>query len=222
MLTSYGTSNIIVMALIGVVLLTFGVKFINIKYIGIPLIALSLFMFFFTYWFFRDPDRTVPQEAINDASIIIAPADGLITEIVEEFEPHYLNSNSKRITIFLSPLDVHVNRLPASGVVEFYHYNKGQFGIASRPKASELNEQSRIGLKTEHGKILFKQIVGAVARRLVCELKVGDTVKIGDRFGMMKFGSRMDIAMPMDAEVLVNIGDRVVAAETVIARLKKE
>ena len=220
MLTSYGTSNIIVMALIGVILLTVGVKFINVKYIGIPLIILSVLLFFFTYWFFRDPDRTVPKDAINDTSIIIAPADGVITEIVEEFEPHYLNTNSKRITIFLSPLDVHVNRLPASGVVELYHYNKGQFMIASRPKASELNEQSRIGLKTEHGKILFKQIVGAVARRLVCELNVGDTVKVGDRFGMMKFGSRMDIAMPTDAKVLVNIGDRVVAAETIIAKLQ--
>jgi len=222
MLTSYGTSNIIVMAMIAVILLTVGIKFINVKPLGIPLIILSVLLFFFTYWFFRDPDRTVPQEAKQDSSIIIAPADGLITEIVEEFEPHYLNSNSKRITIFLSPLDVHVNRLPASGVVEFYHYNKGKFGIASRPKASELNEQSRIGLKTEHGNILFKQIVGAVARRLVCELKIGDTVAVGDRFGMMKFGSRMDIALPMDAEVLVRIGDRVVAAETVIARLNKE
>ena len=189
------------MALIAAIMLVLGIKFIDTKFISIPLILLSILLFFFTFWFFRDPERIVPSEAKNDSSIIISPADGKITEIVEEIEPHYLNANSKRITIFLSPLDVHVNRLPASGIVEFYHYNKGKFMIASRPKASELNEQSRIGLKTEHGKILFKQIVGAVARRLVCELKIGDTVRVGDRFGMMKFGSRMDVAVPPNTKI---------------------
>ena len=202
-------------------MLVLGIK-IDTKIISILLIILSVVLFFFTFWFFRDPDRNVPQQALEDASIIISPADGKITEIVEEIESLYLNTNSKRITIFLSPLDVHVNRIPISGVVEFYHYNAGQYIIASHPKASELNEQSRIGLQTKYGKILFKQIVGIVARRLVCELKVGDTVNVGARFGMMKFGSRMDIALPLDAEVLVNVGDRVVAAETIIAKLKKE
>lgn len=221
MLTSYGTNNIIVMVFIGVIMLVLGIK-IDTKIISILLIILSVVLFFFTFWFFRDPDRNVPQQALEDASIIISPADGKITEIVEEIESLYLNTNSKRITIFLSPLDVHVNRIPISGVVEFYHYNAGQYIIASHPKASELNEQSRIGLQTKYGKILFKQIVGIVARRLVCELKVGDTVNVGARFGMMKFGSRMDIALPLDAEVLVNVGDRVVAAETIIAKLKKE
>ena len=221
MLTNYGTNNIIVMTLIAVILLTFGIKFINFKYIAIPLITVAILLLFFTFWFFRDPDRNVPQQAIDDKSLIISPADGRVTEIVVEEEKYYLKSSSQRISIFLSPLDVHVNRTPASGIVEFYHYNKGEYIIASHPKASEFNEQSRIGLKTDYGKILFKQIVGTVARRLVCDLKVGDTLVVGERFGMMKFGSRMDIALPMDAEILVEIGNKVIAGETIIAKLKK-
>lgn len=222
MLTSYGMNNIVIMAFLAIVMLVLGIRYFHILYVGIPLVILSMLLLFFTFWFFRDPDRTLPTEAANDSSIIIAPADGEITEIVEEVEPHYLKTNSKRISIFLSPLDVHVNRIPVSGVVEFYHYNPGKFMIASRPKASELNEQSRIGLKTEHGNVLFKQIVGAVARRLVCTLEVGDTVRVGERFGMMKFGSRMDIALPTDATISVNVGDKVVACETIIARLNKK
>jgi phosphatidylserine decarboxylase len=209
------------MTLIGVILLTFGIKFLSVKYISIPLIILAGLMFLFTFWFFRDPDRTIPEQAKNDTSYIVSPADGTITEIVEEFEKHYLKTNSKRITIFLSPLNVHVNRNPASGIVEFYDYERGKKLIANNPKASELNEQSRIGLKTDFGKkILYKQIVGTVARRVVCGLKIGDKAQIGERFGMMKFGSRMDIAIPIESEISIKIGDKVIAGETIIARLK--
>ncbi|MDR0926235.1 MAG: phosphatidylserine decarboxylase family protein [Ignavibacteria bacterium] len=220
MLTPYGLNNIIVMGLLAVIMLAVGINFIHIKFLSIPLIALSILLLFFTIWFFRDPDRSVPPDAVNDASILVSPADGIVTEIEVEDEPLYLHKESKRISIFLSPLDVHVNRIPISGVVEYYTYNPGKFMIASHPKASEANEQSRIGLSTPFGHILFKQIVGIVARRLVTEIKVGDSVKIGERFGMMKFGSRMDIIVPTDTDVLVKIGDKVVAAETIIAKLK--
>ncbi len=221
MLTNYGTGNIIVMSLAAAILLALGIHFFNNKLIAIPLIVASCLLFLFTFWFFRDPERHVPQEAINDNSLIISPADGKIVEVVEENERHYLQDKSIRISIFLSPLDVHVNRLPATGKVEFYEYNKGQYIIANHPKSSELNEQSRIGVRTQYGKVFFKQIVGTVARRLVCQLKVGDSVQVGDRFGMMKFGSRMDIAVATNSEILVKIGDRVVAGETVIAKLKE-
>ena len=220
MLTKYGLSNIIVMAFLATIMLAVAIVFRNKLYVCIPLFALSGLLYLFTFWFFRDPDRTLPSEAKNDNSIIISPADGLITEIVEEVEKHYLKDSSIRITIFLSPLDVHVNRIPISGEVEFYNYNPGKYIIANHPKASELNEQSQIGVKNQHGKVFFKQIVGMVARRLVCDLKVGDSVKVGDRFGMMKFGSRMDIAISPTSKIYVKIGDRVVAGETIIAKLE--
>ena len=221
MLTKYGLSNIIVMALIATIMVVIAILLIKKLYISIPLFIFAFLLYLFTFWFFRDPDRTLPSEAINDNSIIISPADGVVTEIVEEIEKHYLQDSSIRITIFLSPLDVHVNRIPISGNVEFYNYNAGKYIIANHPKASELNVQSQIGVRTEYGKVFFKQIVGIVARRLVCELKVGDSVKVGDRFGMMKFGSRMDVAVSPNTKIYVRIGDRVVAGETIIAKLEK-
>ena len=220
MLTKYGISNIIVMCLAATIILAIGIIFRNKTHICVVCVIMSMLLYLFTFWFFRDPDRTLPQEAINDSSIIISPADGLITEIVEEKEKHYLQDSSIRITIFLSPLDVHVNRIPVSGKVEFYNYNPGKYIIANHPKASELNEQSQIGVSTPYGKVFFKQIVGVVARRLVCDLKVGDSIKVGDRFGMMKFGSRMDIAVSPKTKIYVKIGDKVVAGETIIAKLQ--
>lgn len=221
MLTKYGLSNIIVMVLIATIMVVMAILFVKKLYISIPLFICAFILYLFTFWFFRDPDRTLPSEAVNDNSIIISPADGVITEIVEELEKSYLQDSSIRISIFLSPLDVHVNRIPVNGNVEFYNYNAGKYIIANHPKASELNEQSQIGVKTEYGKVFFKQIVGIVARRLVCELKVGDSVKVGDRFGMMKFGSRMDVAVSNNTKIYVKIGDKVVAGETIIAKLEK-
>ena len=222
MLSNYGTNNIIVMLLMAVILISCGVYFLNNKIASVLFFISGALLFLFTLWFFRDPERTVPEEARRDHSLIVSPADGKIVEIVEEDEVHYLKNKSKRISIFLSPLDVHVNRSPVTGVVEFYNYNPGKYIIANHPKASELNEQSYIGVKTQYGKVFFKQIVGIVARRLVCDLQVGDTVAAGDRFGMMKFGSRMDIAVFPDTEIFVKIGDRVVAGETIIAKLNKK
>lgn len=219
MLTKYGTSNIIIMGLVATIMLVVAILFRNKFHISIPFFILSFLLYLFTFWFFRDPDRTLPNEAINDSSLIISPADGIVTEIVEEVEKHYFKDNSIRISIFLSPLDVHVNRIPISGEVEFYNYNPGKYIIANHPKASELNEQSQIGVKTQYGKIFFKQIVGTVARRLVCDIKVGDKIKVGDRFGMMKFGSRMDVAVKPNTKIYIKIGDRVRAGETIIAKL---
>lgn len=205
---------------IAAVLLVSG-YFVENKFLTYSFVGLGLIFALFTLWFFRDPDRTIPPEAIADASIVISPADGKIVQMEVENERHYLKGESKRVSIFLSPIDVHVNRTPVSGVVEFYEYVPGDYLVAYHPKSSEKNEHSRIGVKTEYGKVFYKQIVGLVARRIVCELKVGDTIQVGDKIGMMKFGSRMDIAMEPDAEILVKIGDRVVAGETIIAKLNK-
>ncbi len=221
MLTKYGTDNIIVMLIGGILFIIVG-YFVSKQYISIPLYIVGFILILFTLWFFRDPDRQVPDEAKSDESILISPADGKVVQIIDVEESLYLRSNAKQISIFLSPIDVHVNRSPASGVVEFYTYNPGDYLVAYHPKSSELNEQSKIGLKTKYGKILFKQIVGILARRLVCELKVGDSINTGDKFGMMKFGSRMDVIIPTDTEILVKKGDRVVAGETIIAKLNKK
>lgn len=191
------------------------------KFLTYTFVVLGLILTLFTLWFFRDPDRTIPVEALNDESLVISPADGKIVQIEVENERHYIKGESKRISIFLSPIDVHVNRTPVSGTVEFYEYVPGDYLVAYHPKSSEKNEHSRIGVKNKYGKVFYKQIVGLVARRIVCDLKVGDTLTVGDKIGMMKFGSRMDIAMEPDTEVLVKIGDRVVAGKTIIAKLNK-
>lgn len=195
--------------------------FVENKILTYSFVSLGLVFALFTLWFFRDPDRTIPPEALADESIVISPADGKIVQMEVENERHYIKGESKRVSIFLSPIDVHVNRTPVSGVVEFYEYVPGDYLVAYHPKSSEKNEHSRIGVKNKYGKVFYKQIVGLVARRIVCELKVGDSIQVGDKIGMMKFGSRMDIALEPDAEILVKIGDRVVAGETIIAKLNK-
>lgn len=205
------------MLILGFVVLALSFYWNNI-YISIPLKIISIGFILFTLWFFRDPDRTVPKEA-NEDQYVISPADGVLMEIEEEIEPHYINGKCKRISIFLSPLDVHVNRSPVNGIVELSEYHPGEFLAAYKPKSSELNEHTRIGVKNSAGKVFFKQIVGIAARRIVNELKPGDTVKSGDKFGMMKFGSRMDLSFPPETELLIEKGQRVVAGETILAKI---
>ena len=221
MLTKYGTDNIIIMLIASGLLIGIAI-YINAVWIKYPVYVLGIILAFFTLWFFRDPNRIIPQKVKEDESCLIAPSDGKVVAIVDEFEKHYRNTDSKRISIFLSPIDVHVNRSPVQGVVEFYDYVPGQYLVAYHPKSSELNEHSRIGVKNKFGKVFFKQIVGVLARRIVCELKERDTVYAGEKFGMMKFGSRMDIAIDPNSEIFINEGDVVVGGETIIARLPRQ
>ena len=221
MLTKYGTDNIIIMLIASGLLIGIAI-YINAVWIKYPVYVLGIILAFFTLWFFRDPNRIIPQKVKEDESYLIAPSDGKVVAIVDEFEKHYRNTDSKRISIFLSPIDVHVNRSPVQGVVEFYDYVPGQYLVAYHPKSSELNEHSRIGVKNKFGKVFFKQIVGVLARRIVCELKERDTVYAGEKFGMMKFGSRMDIAIDPNSEIFINEGDVVVGGETIIARLPRQ
>lgn len=171
----------------------------------------------FTLYFFRDPDRTPPP---NAADLLLAPADGKVVEIVEEEDRLYHGGPVRRLSIFLSPLNVHVNRSPADGVVEFDEYVPGDYLVAWHPKASELNERSQLGLLHPSGtKVLFKQIAGAVARRIVYHVTIGDALRAGERFGIVKFGSRMDVLVPPHITYDVGIGDRVTAGETILARI---
>ncbi|MFH1051880.1 MAG: phosphatidylserine decarboxylase family protein [bacterium] len=220
MLTKYGTSNIIIMLGLGIILIITGLL-LNKLWISLILEILGILLIAFTLWFFRDPDRKIPDSAINDNSIILSPADGKVVEIVEETENVYLKDKCIRISIFLSPLDVHVNRSPVTGKIEYFKYHPGKYLVAWHPKSSSKNEQTHIGVINEHGKIFFKQIVGVLARRLVWDIKEGDSLKVGQRFGMMKFGSRMDISVHPNSEIKVKVGDKVIAGITEIAKLKK-
>jgi len=165
-------------------------------------------------YFFRDPDREPPP---NSESLILAPADGKIVEIVQEQESLFVKEQVWRISIFLSVLDVHVNRIPVSGTVTYVAYKKGEFRVAWHSKSSTLNEQSRIGIEHASGKrILFKQIAGRLARRIIFRIAEGDQVDAGERFGLIRFGSRMDILFSADIPIKVEIGDRVRAGTSVL------
>ena len=166
-----------------------------------------------TLFFFRDPNRNIP----DDPNLIIAPADGKIVTIKEVNEDTYLHSRGMQISIFLSLADVHVNRNPVSGVVEYLKYFPGEYLIAWYDKASELNERAEFGVRHSSGtKVLFRQITGYVARRIVYHISEGDTIKAGHRFGMMKFGSRMDIIVPGNVKLNVRAGQKTVGGETVL------
>ncbi len=219
MLTKYGIDNIIVMLAIGIGLLVIA-YYISLIWIKIPIIVFSLIIIFMAMYFFRDPERKIPKEAIDDPSIVLAPADAKIMNIIEIDEKDYMKCKTKRISMFLSPLDVHVNRSPVTGKIEFIDYMPGKFLVAYDHAASDLNEQSKIGVMTHNGPVLFKQIVGALARRVVYDVMVGNEIKSGDRFGMMKFGSRMDIFLPLNTEIYCKVGDKIIAGETIIAKMK--
>jgi phosphatidylserine decarboxylase len=218
MLSKYGTDNIIVMLAISAILILIAIIFTKgwtMLLPGIPGVLLLMF----TLWFFRDPDRVVPQEALADRSLIVSPADGKIVQIID-IENDFVGGRAKQISIFLSPLDVHVNRIPYSGVVKYFKYIPGKYLVAWHEKSSLKNEQTHIGVESEHGKVFFKQIVGIVARRLVWDIEVGDTVEVGTRFGMMKFGSRMDIIFNPESKILVKVGESMVAGETIMVKVE--
>jgi len=184
-----------------------------------PTFVLSLIfgvLTIFTVFFFRDPERTVPLTP----NVLVAPADGKIVAIdTLETHPH-IGGRTLKVSIFLSIFDVHVNRVPISGTIDYVNYNPGKFLAAFNDKASLLNEQTEIGLTTEDGqKVVFKQIAGFIARRIVCKLREEDRVTTGDRFGMIRFGSRTDLLIPADSRLNVSMGDRVKGGKTVIGSL---
>jgi phosphatidylserine decarboxylase len=167
-------------------------------------------------YFFRDPERTVPE----GQGIFVSPADGKVILIKDVFEKDHLQSETKEISIFMSPLNVHVNRAPCNGKVTYVKHTSGRYMAAYKDDASIKNENIVMVLEGEQGRVLVRQVAGFVARRAVCRVKAGDLLKRGERYGMIKFGSRLDIYLPQDAEIRVKIGDKVKAAETVIASIQ--
>jgi len=178
--------------------------------------VVSLLLTLFVLYFFRDPERTVPQ----DAGAVVSPADGKVIVVKDIFEPTYLKQEVKQISIFLSVFNVHVNRSPISGTVETVKYNPGKFHVASVDKASLDNEQTAMVISDGKHKVLVKQIAGLIARRILCYAEPGVAIRTGERYGLIRFGSRVDIFLPKDADLKVKVGDRVTGARDIIAVLK--
>lgn len=216
MLTRYGTDVIVAVAIIVVLLVALGI-WTDERWVKYIFFAIAAFLTVFTLNFFRDPDRTVDAKGVPVDSIIASPADGKVVLIKDVQEDEYLHCPAKMISIFMSPLNVHVNRSPVNGKVEYLKYIKGKFLVASDDKAANENERQNIGLNSNGKKLMFSQVTGFVARRIVCELKEGESVTMGTRFGMIKFGSRVDVYLPLDAKILVKEGDITTAGETIIA-----
>lgn len=170
---------------------------------------------FFLLYFFRDPDRKIT----TGSGILVSPADGRVVIVAEVDEPSFIQGRARQISIFMSPLDVHVNRIPHSGRVSFKKYFPGKFIAAYKDKASTDNEQMHLGIETDSGRMLVKQIAGMIARRIVCYPTVGEEVITGQRMGMIKLGSRVDVLMPVAWRASVLPGQRVRAGETVIATI---
>lgn len=169
------------------------------------------FLALFVFYFFRDPERPIP----SDAALVLSPADGHVVEIVDEALDSQIGH---RISIFLAVWDVHVQRAPVAGCIARVEYRPGKFMGAFRSKASQLNEQNVIYMDTAHGRVVFKQIAGAVARRVLFWKQVGSQVAPGERVGMIRFGSRVDIWLPMDAVISVTRGQMVKGGESVLAK----
>ncbi len=183
--------------------------------LGFILAILGLLFFVFTLFFFRDPKRSIP----NEADAIVSPADGKIVSVDAVEDPAI--GNSVRISIFMSPLNVHINRSPVSGeVVEVMHY-PGRFHRAFREEASLSNERTEMVLSTSFGKIKVKQIAGIIARRIVCRARVGERLSIGQKYGLIHFGSRVELYLPAGTRILVRVGQKVVGGETIVARITR-
>jgi phosphatidylserine decarboxylase len=166
-------------------------------------------------YFFRDPERTGER----GDKLVISPADGRISHIVEVDEPNFVHGKAIRISVFMNIFNVHVNRYPVSGVVQYTHYNPGKFLNAATEKSSLENEQMSVGIQSGQYKILVRQIAGLIARRIVTYSKVNDPATQGNRFGLIRFGSRVDVFVPVGSFIRVKIGDTPAAGTTVLAEL---
>lgn len=172
----------------------------------------------FVTWFFRDPARSGP----HDGTLVLSPADGRVLDIATVQEDTFLAGPCRRLSIFLNVFNVHVQKAPVTGVVAHRSYRPGTFAVAWKPKASEDNEQASLGLETGRGRVLVRQIAGLVARRIVTDPDRGDRVARGDRIGIIRFGSRVDLFLPLDWPVECSVGDQVRGGLTPLARLPRE
>jgi phosphatidylserine decarboxylase len=194
-------------------LITILVYFLAKPWIAILPLIVTLFMVLF----FRDPDRTIPA----DKGVFVSPADGKVILIKDVYEKDYLKADSKEISIFMSIFNVHVNRAPCDGNVSLVKHSPGKFLVAHKDAASIENENTVMVLEGKDRKILVRQVAGLVARRIVCKVKVGDVLTRGERYGMIKFGSRLDVYLPKETAIQVKVGDKVKAGQTVLGILTR-
>lgn len=217
-LTNYG-KDVIVKVIYVTLVLDVIAFLVNIPLVKITLLSLSFFLLIFTFYFFRDPERTLPDNLSKNS--IVSPADGkvvLIEEVDNVYKEFLGDMKVKQLSIFLSPLNVHVNCYPVNGTLKFFNYIKGEYLVAFNHKASDKNERSELGVETNNGKkLIFKQIAGYVARRIVCDVKLNQKVKAGEKFGMIKFGSRVDLIFDKNNDIKVKVGDKVQAGISVLA-----
>ena len=186
---------------------------VNIRIISLLTLLITLFML----WFFRDPERNINK----NPNLILSPADGKIIEITEPYKDRLFPQKvMRRISIFMSPLDVHINRAPIEGKITFSKYISGKFFPAFKPKASLENEQHWLSIKNDKYEVHLKLIAGILARRVLCKVKVGEEVQQGQKIAIIKFGSRVDIFVPTNAKILVNLNDKVKAGLSILASFK--
>ena len=206
-------------AAIILILINVGIHLLLPEGYWIPRIALiaSIFIFILIVQFFRVPSRVVSKSE----SQVIAPCDGKVVVIEEVVESEYFKGPRRQISIFMSPVNVHVNWNPVSGIIKYFKYHPGLYLVAWHPKSSTENERTTVVTETSAGvEVLFRQIAGAAARRIRWYVKEGDQVEQGTEMGFIKFGSRVDIFLPLDAEIKVNLQDKTVGSITVLAELK--
>jgi len=213
LITKYGYDVVAIVTLIAVIVSLLSWSLIEWKPVRFAVVGLLCLVVVLNALFFRDPERSSPP----GDDLIIAPADGKIILIRDIRSDEYLLGDAVQVSIFMSPADVHVNRYPVTGRVEYFTHVPGQFFAAYQEKASLSNEQTHIGIGCNGKKILMKQIAGFIARRIVAEVSVGDRAVAGARFGMIKFGSRVDVILPKGVILKVKQGDRTRAGETVVA-----
>ena len=182
-----------------------------------PIAVAAGFVTVFVSWFFRNPPRVIPQ----GAGLIVSPGDGKVLAVEEEFEPRYLKDRAIRISIFLNVFDVHINRIPCEGTIEDVQYQPGLFLVASKPHATLKNEQNAVIIKTVEGaKVLCVQVAGLIARRIVWWVRPKDRAVRGERYGLIRFGSRMDTYLPLGTSIKVAVGERVKGGETILGVLR--
>ncbi len=216
MITKYGYNTLGIIAILCFVLVVIAV-YSNAGIVKYSLYLISLLFLVFSINFFRDPDRIIP----DGNGIIVSPADGKVLIVKEIVSNKFFTGKAWQISIFMSPLNVHVNRIPINGKIDYLKYIKGEYLVAYHDKADERNERSEIGISSEYGPVFFTQVAGFIARRIVYELNIGQQVTMGDRFGMIKFGSRVDVIVPQNWNILVSEGDIVKAGETILYGIDK-
>ncbi len=195
----------------------FGVAIMRRSWVLWLLAFVLLLLALWVAYFFRDPERTGERSQ----TLVVSPADGKLIMITEVDEPSFINGRAIRLSIFMNVFNVHVNRYPVDGVVKYIHYNKGKFFNAAAEKSSLENEQMSVGIEAPRQRVLVRQIAGLIARRIVTYSKLGETVKQGDRMGIIRFGSRVDVFIPTGSTIRAKLGDVTAAGVTILAELPK-